>query len=120
MKSQFYGTSRYIGGGTLIHKSFVLTLATKVNNEIAADLIARVGEFDFTTDSETFQHEEYNVKKIIIHEYFKLINARPNNIALLELKRPVELGQHINIICLPPSDVKYGNKIFYATTLGKK
>lgn len=47
--------STYIGGGPLMHKSFVLTAATKVIGENAADLMVRVGEFDFASASETFQ-----------------------------------------------------------------
>ncbi|CAO1317306.1 unnamed protein product [Diamesa tonsa] len=109
----------YIGGGSLIHKSFVLTAATKVIDKIAADLIARVGEFDFASASETFQHEDMMVKKIIIHEGFIRRGAIPNNIALLQLEKPVTLDQHINLICLPPPNAKFDNKRCIATGWGK-
>ena len=109
--------TKYIGGGSLIHKSFVLTSATKVNGVNAADLIARVGEFDFTSTEEV--HEDINVKNIIIHEGFILESLRPNNIALLQLAKPVTFGQYINIVCLPPPNVKFDNKLCIATSWGK-
>lgn len=111
--------STYIGGGSLIHKSFVLTAATKVIGENAADLMVRVVEFDFASASETFQHDEMMVEKIIIHEGFIRKNARPNNIALLQLEKPVSFDQHVNIVCLPPPNAKFDFKRCVATGWGK-
>ncbi|CAO1362477.1 unnamed protein product [Diamesa serratosioi] len=119
LTKQNVGNDKYIGGGSLIHRSFVLTSATKVMTINATDLIARVGESDFTATTEDFQHVDCNVKNIIIHEGFQFTKARPNNIALLHLEKPVKLGQHINIICLPPPNVNYDNKMCEATSWGK-
>ncbi|CAO1362496.1 unnamed protein product [Diamesa serratosioi] len=109
----------YIGGGSLIHKSFVLTTATKVIDEKADNLIIRVGEFDFASASEIYEHNEMMVKSIIIHEQFIRQGTRPNNIALLYLETPVTLDKHINIVCLPPPNAKFDNKRCVATGWGK-
>ena len=111
--------STYIGGGSLIHKSFVLTAATKVIGENAADLMARFGEFDFASVTEAFEHEDINVKNIIIHEGFIRKGVIPNNIALLELEEPVTFDEHINLVCLPPPNAKFDNKRCVATGWGK-
>lgn len=122
MQNQLEGSkpkSVYIGGGSLIHSSFVLTLATKVIELTATDLKARVGEFDFTATSDDFKHEDFDVKNIIIHEGFLRTKARPNNIALLELEKPVKFDQHINTVCLPPPNAKFDNKLCVATSWGR-
>ena len=122
-KKEMFGKetrSTYIGGGSLIHKSFVLTAATKVVGEIPTDLMARVGEFDFASASETFQHDDMMVETIIIHEGFIRRLARPNNIALLQLEKPVTLDHHINIVCLPPPNAKFDNKRCVSTGWGKR
>lgn len=122
MHNQLEGTkptSVYIGGGSLIHSSFVLTMATKVIIFTATDLMARVGEFDFTDTSDTYKHEDINVKNIIIHEGFVHAKARPNNIALLQLEKPVKFDQNINTVCLPPRNAKFDNKLCTVSSWGK-
>ena len=60
----------------------------------------RLGEFDWTDDEEREPHEDFDVKRVMIHECFDGQNVH-FDIALIELDRAVKLERHIQTICLP-------------------
>ncbi|CAG5017369.1 unnamed protein product [Parnassius apollo] len=93
--------SNYIGGGSLIHPSVVMTTAHKVAGRKPEDLKIRAGEWDTTSLDEEYEHQERTVSKIVIHrDYFR--PSLYNDIALLFLEEPVNLtyAPHIGIGCL--------------------
>ena len=66
----------------------------------------RLGEFDWTDDEEREPHEDFNLKKVFIHEGFNGGNVS-FDIALIELNRAVELKRHIQTICLPSKHARF-------------
>ncbi|XP_038221469.1 phenoloxidase-activating factor 2-like [Zerene cesonia] len=91
----------YVAGGTLIHPSVVMTAAHKVVKLDPNEAKCRAGEWDISSTNEAREHQDRNVKKIILHEQLRL-NEGYNNIALLILEQPFDLtnNPHIGIACL--------------------
>ncbi|XP_052745975.1 phenoloxidase-activating factor 2 isoform X2 [Bicyclus anynana] len=114
----------YLGGGTIIHPSVVMTVAHKVDNLDPSELKCRAGEWDTQTENEIYMHQERAVSKIIIHEDFFRVHVH-NNIALLILKEPFIKEPHVNVACLsmalpPPGTVCYSMGWGEDFTRGKK
>ncbi|CAK1553829.1 unnamed protein product [Leptosia nina] len=100
--SSTWSQSDYLGGGTLIHKSVVMTAAHKVKpiNYQPSMVICRLGEWDTQTTNEQYAHEDKSVKKIIVHEQFNS-KLNSNNIALLITTSEFDLSPpHVGIACL--------------------
>ncbi|XP_072948741.1 phenoloxidase-activating factor 2-like [Epargyreus clarus] len=99
--NQAWSEDDYIGGGTLIHPSVVLTVAHKVDTKDPAELKCRAGEWDTQTEMEILPHQERNVQKIILHEDFFQLRAH-FDAALLILESPFLLkdAYHIGVACL--------------------
>lgn len=94
----------YIGGGTLIDASVVLTVAHKVDEISPSNLKVRAGEWDTKTIEEAYSHQEKNVKKIIKHEEYFRLRAH-YDFALIILEKPFDLDNapHIGVACLERS-----------------
>ncbi|XP_038221443.1 phenoloxidase-activating factor 2-like [Zerene cesonia] len=97
--SDVWSPSDFVGGGLLIHMSYVLTAAHKVTQYEASQLKCRAGEYDTQTIKEQFPHQERDVRKITVHEnYFRA--SLYNDIALIALEAPFEPAPNIGIGCL--------------------
>lgn len=90
----------YVGVGVLIHPQVVMTGAHVAYKYAPGTLIARAGEWDTQTNKERLKAQERLVQDIVVREDFHPKSLR-NDIALLRLQQPVELMDHINVICLP-------------------
>ncbi|XP_022121656.2 phenoloxidase-activating factor 2-like [Pieris rapae] len=122
----------YLGGGSLIHKSVVITAAHKVQTLNASQVKCRAGEWDTKTTNEVYPHQERDVKNIVIHSNYDRSQFK-NNVALLILQTPFDLTvPHIGTACLestmpPPGTECYSmgwgqkdfNKDEYAVILKK-
>ncbi|KAF9415747.1 hypothetical protein HW555_006717 [Spodoptera exigua] len=92
----------YIGGGSLIHPSVVLTVAHYVHNK--TDIKIRAGEWDTTSTKEPYPYQDRQVASIEIHKDF-IKRTLFYDVALLFLAKPVELAPNVGVVCLPAPNV---------------
>jgi len=95
-------------GGSLIHPQVVLTGVHCVKGK--EKLFVRAGEWDTQTNKEIYPIQEREVKTKIMHdEYYG--GALHNDVALLVLESPFELGEVVDTICLPDhsEDLEHGD-----------
>ncbi|XP_026757516.2 phenoloxidase-activating factor 2-like [Galleria mellonella] len=96
----------YIGVGVLIHPQVVMTGAHVVHNYGAGNLKIRAGEWDTQTTGERLKSVEKTVVDVTSHPEFQRKNLK-YNVALLKLESPLELAEHINVICMPGQDESF-------------
>ncbi|XP_049883411.1 phenoloxidase-activating factor 2-like [Pectinophora gossypiella] len=96
----------YAGVGVLIHPRVVLTGAHIANKYAPGTLKIRAGEWDTQTFKERLKYQERVAQDIYIHQEFAPKSLK-NDMALLLLQEPVELMEHINIICMPTLDENF-------------
>ncbi|XP_072440843.1 coagulation factor X-like [Chiloscyllium punctatum] len=91
-------------GGTILTETLVVTAAHCLNE--TATITAVVGEFNVREDEHTEQRLE--VEAVIAHPHFQRRNY-DNDIAVLQLKEPMQFNQNVVPICLPQKD--FANKV---------
>lgn len=77
----------------------------------------RFGYHSLQETSEPYPHEDFSVKKIIMHKSFDN-QLFINDIALLELGEPVKFKKHIVPICLPPKGARFIGEIATVSGFG--
>lgn len=90
-------------GGTLISNRLILTAAHCLYSEVGAVNVVRLGELDFASDTEDAQPEDFGVRNATEHPDFKH-RMLYNDIAILELDRPVNFSVYKHPACLPFDD----------------
>lgn len=108
-------------GGTLIASRYVLTVAhcvARFTGDDRVPLKVRLGEWDTQSMKEFYPHEDYDVGNIFIHQYFRN-SSLWNDVALLELTRPVSFAPHISPICLPKLEDVFEGTSCVVTGWGK-
>ncbi|XP_035453985.1 phenoloxidase-activating factor 2 isoform X1 [Spodoptera frugiperda] len=107
----------YVGGGSLIHPSVVLTAAHYVAS--AKALRIRAGEWDTQSTKEIYPFQDRDVASTVIHKDFNKGNLF-YDIAVLFLAQPVDLAPNVGVACLPPPKQRQddGTRCF-ATGWGK-
>lgn len=106
---------RYIGGGSLIHPSVILTAAHLIQRIDANRLIVRAGDHNLLDDEP--KRQERNVSNIIIHNDI-YVKSLINNIAMLVIDEPFAIGDAVNTICLPPQSVEIAVPTAMCTSSG--
>lgn len=89
----------YVGGGSLIHPSVVLTAAHYVAK--IPLLRVRAGEWDTQSIKEPNPYQDRDVASIDIHQDFNKGNLF-YDVAVLFLAQPMDLAPNVGVACLPP------------------
>lgn len=106
-------------GGSLIHPQVILTGAHCVKVFQPNQLKIRAGEWDSQTTNERLPYQEREISQIITHPEFS-IKTLANDVALLVLSAPVQLDDHINVICLPQQNQVSTSRDCFASGWGKE
>ncbi|KAH8244398.1 hypothetical protein KR026_008424, partial [Drosophila bipectinata] len=99
--------TRYIGGGSLISFSVVLTAVQVLTDADDADLLVRAGEWNVSTTSESYPHVDRQVKRIVRHNQFNK-KTGDNDVALLFLTAPFPAQPNIRPVCLADENSDFG------------
>lgn len=88
-----------------------------VQSKSPSALKVRAGEWDTQTKNELFPHTDHDVQDLVIHnEFYK--GGLHNDVALLFLKTPVEIAEHVSTICLPPQGFNFDGSRCFASGWG--
>ncbi|XP_013168899.1 PREDICTED: chymotrypsin-like elastase family member 2A [Papilio xuthus] len=113
---------KYICGGTLLSKNFVLTAAhcASVRGEtvIPETLNVILGKHNLVGGDVAVQEKE--VFSVILHENFKYQISLDNDIALLKLRTEVTFTDYVQPACVwsPESHERYPTKEIFGTVVG--
>ncbi|EDV30668.2 uncharacterized protein Dana_GF19694 [Drosophila ananassae] len=99
--------TRYIGGGSLIASSVVLSSVQVLRDTSEADLLVRAGEWNVSTTTEMYSHVDRPVKRIVRHEQFNNQNG-DNDVALLFLTLAFPAQPNIRPVCLAEEPAAFG------------
>ncbi|XP_037798373.1 phenoloxidase-activating factor 2-like isoform X1 [Penaeus monodon] len=108
----------YIGGGSLVRPDVVMTAAHKVHDRETEDLVVRLGEWDFSSTSETIPYQEIAVLRVAVHPQFNS-STLAYNVALLFLEREATLGPTVDTVCLPDHDQFFDGAMCFSGGWGK-
>lgn len=113
------GNSSYFCAGSLIHPRVVLTGVHCVIGRPFNSFIIRAGEWDTQTIKERLPYEESTVANVVLHPQYNPRNVA-YDFALVILNTPFTLGDHINVVCLPPANsVPTSGTTCFSTGWGK-
>lgn len=110
----------YICAGALISDQYVVTAAHNIKGYNPREMRIRLGDWDVSSDAETFPFIERLVTEVYVHPYFYAGNLQ-NDIAILRLDHPVDLAfnGHIAPACLPPRYETFAGQRCVVTGWGK-
>ncbi|CAN7984352.1 unnamed protein product [Ixodes hexagonus] len=104
-------------GGVLISNKYALT-AAHCQPGFLSSLLVVLGEHDLSGDYEKMKPVSVPVRRMIVHRHYNPATFE-NDLALLEMERPVTFQPHIVPICLPGKNEDFTGRTSYVTGWGK-
>ncbi|KAH6931703.1 hypothetical protein HPB50_027249 [Hyalomma asiaticum] len=104
-------------GGVLISDKYALT-AAHCQPGFLSSLLVILGEHDLSGDIGRFKPVSIPVRRMIVHRRYNPATFE-NDLALLELERPVVFQPHIVPICLPERNEDFTGRNSFVTGWGK-
>jgi secreted trypsin-like serine protease len=104
-------------GGTLISDRYVLTAAGCLRSRQASNLVVLLGDHDYKSGTDTGNAAVYGVKRFVLHPSFNS-TTQENDIALIELVKPVTFNAGVSPALLPPSNLLFTNSVVEVTGWG--
>ncbi|KAL9953476.1 hypothetical protein ACROYT_G040898 [Oculina patagonica] len=87
-------------GGSLVDSYWVVTAAHCVDGKSPSSIKIRLGAH-YRTSGSVGTEQDIDVAKIIMHESYETPNSDSNDIALIKLVSPADLGVGVGLVCLP-------------------
>ncbi|KAH8395605.1 hypothetical protein KR222_002860, partial [Zaprionus bogoriensis] len=91
---------KFIGSGSILAPTAVLTAANVVYSQDARSLVIHAGEWDANSLVEPYPYQSRRVDKAICHQSFNA-SGQVNDVALLLLKKPFRFNPFAKSICMP-------------------
>ncbi|GAB6027819.1 hypothetical protein CHUAL_002048 [Chamberlinius hualienensis] len=104
-------------GGVLINHRYVIT-AAHCQPSFLASLLVVFGESDLSEANQEMKPLQRNVRRVVVHRKFNSLTF-DNDLALLELDRPVEYKPHIVPICLPDDNIDLTDQVAIVSGWGR-
>lgn len=115
--SQTY-EDQHVCGGSVIHRSVVLTAAHCLEGINVTGLKIRAGEWDTQSISESLPHQDRFVSRVVIHPQYRKETVH-SDVALLFLTSDLVFTNNVGIIFLPEEGVYLNSSDCIATGWGK-
>ena len=116
---KLYGNLHHFCIGFLISRNFVLTAAHCLSKLNVTNFEVVFGLHELNR----YRNAQFIMpKRLILHEDFKRGSGKFNDIALIELSRPVKLSNRVSLLCLPDLDsvdINFYRSKFYVSGWGK-
>ncbi|CAG9855977.1 unnamed protein product [Phyllotreta striolata] len=113
-------TSTYLHkcGAALLNENWAITAAHCVDNVPPSDLLLRLGEYDLSTESEPYLHQERRVQIVASHPQFDP-RTFEYDLALLRFYEPVNFQPNIVPVCVPQTDENFVSRTAFVTGWGR-
>ncbi|KAG7197992.1 hypothetical protein KM043_016217 [Ampulex compressa] len=94
--------SRHFCGGSILNKNYVITAAHCVANKPSSSIKVVAGTINLREGGSVHQ-----IEQVIVHEEYDPSNSWLNDIALLKVKTPFVMSEHVSPVPMP----KYGDVV---------